>query len=150
MNYLLEAVMHFEGVGNPPAHYTAYAHPLPTTDAELEDILDTEARIWMAETGLNEEGLSLDYTCLRYTAVADEPNIGKCGNCFVFFTEENIEGCLPLPTLEAAKAELQKYSDWLCGTDSNEFDAAYAAERAAYNEPEHLAYLDDLCKHVGA
>lgn len=38
--------------------------------------------------------------------------------------------------------------DWHLATDAEVAD--YLAEYEAYHAPEHLAYLDDLCKHVGA
>ena len=36
-------------------------------------------------------------------------------------------------------------SDWRLATDAEV--AEYLAEYETYHAPEHLAYLDDLCKH---
>lgn len=108
--YVLQATMYREGCDSQPIDFAIATVTLPTSDDELESLLDEEARIYIAEQG---DGI-FDYAMLRYYPVANEASVVSCGSTYMFLTEENVPGCLPQASIAEAQALLDIYfQDWI-------------------------------------
>lgn len=111
--YTLDCRCKFESYCGRGFDFVLELDTLPTTDAALEWQVDYQAKAIMADRGYFTDS-TFDYAYVEYEPIEGEPNIGRSGNCYIFYDETQNEGCLPLPSIEAAREALDAYARYLC------------------------------------